>query len=61
MTIFPENAKSTHANIGSIKATFTETEQENYDVFLEISSHKFFINCKKGIDSFDMFEVISAK
>jgi hypothetical protein len=47
MTFSQENTKSTHANIGSIKATFTETEQENYDVFLEISSHKFFINCKK--------------
>jgi len=45
----------------NIKATFTETTSKIYEVILEISSHKFFINLEDFAWQIDKFEIIAVK
>lgn len=46
----------------SIKASFTETQQDNYEVLLEVSSNKFLVNMvTDAVGVIQWFEVVAVK
>lgn len=48
-------------NIDNIKATFTGTKENFYDIILEINSNKFLINMETIADKIEQFEIITVK
>ena len=46
----------------SVKASFTETQQNNYEVLLEVSSNKFLVNMVTDVTwAIQWFEIIAVK
>jgi hypothetical protein len=45
----------------NIKATFTQQEENNFDVILEINSNKFLINIRHIADEIQQLEIIAVK
>lgn len=45
----------------SIKASFTETQNSNYEVLLEVSSNKFLVNVVTNWDVIEWFEIVAVK
>lgn len=45
----------------SIKASFTEMQQNNYEVLLEVSSNKFLVNMVTDWNDVQSFEIIAVK
>jgi hypothetical protein len=45
----------------NIKATFTEQEENTYDVTLEINSNKFLISIQHIADEIQQLEIIAVK
>jgi hypothetical protein len=55
------NINQKKVSVENIKAVFTELSEVAYEVLLEISSHKFFINMKRENNEIQDFEVIASK
>lgn len=45
----------------SIRASFTEMQQNNYEVLLEVSSNKFLVNMVTDWTNVQAFEIIAVK
>ena len=50
-----------HVQFGAIQAAFTQINPEEYEVLLEISSHKFFLHLIGHEWAIEWFEVLAAK
>jgi len=50
-----------HVQFGAIQAAFTQINPEEYEVLLEISSHKFFLHLTEHEGTIDAFEILAAK
>jgi len=48
-------------NFDNIRATFTNTAENFYDIVLELNSNKFLINIEAISDSIEKFEILSTK
>ena len=48
-------------SLGNIKATFTESKEDTFDVILEINSNKFLICMHNIADQINEFEIIAVK
>jgi len=55
------NLKQKKVSVENIKAVFTNIGGKAYEVLLEISSHKFFINIKRNEKEIQNFEIIASK
>jgi len=52
---------SKHVVFGAIQADFTKIQDQEYEVLLQISSHKFFLHITENDGSIDSFEILAAK
>jgi|GEM_PF-6431885 len=48
-------------SLGNIKAMFTKTFDDFYDVILEVNSQKFFIRVSRVFDQIMDFEILAIK